>query len=87
VVTPAAERLAGRYPAAATLLYRRMAESILERASSKQYGYAARDVRNAAALAGRIADEAGIESHDAFVARLKREHGRKYSFWQLLEGE
>jgi hypothetical protein len=64
-----------------------MAESILARGSSKQYGYAARDVQNSASLAGRVADDGGIEGHEAFVARLKREHGRKYSFWQLLEGE
>jgi hypothetical protein len=54
------------------------AESLLERGSSKQYGYAARDVRHSASLAGRVADEGGIEGHEAFVARLKREHGRKY---------
>jgi hypothetical protein len=62
------------------------AESLLERGSSKQYGYAARDVRHSASLAGRVADEGGIEGHEACVARLKREHGRKYSFWQMLEG-
>jgi hypothetical protein len=38
VLTPAAERLAGKYPAAASLPYRRMAGSILARGSSKQYG-------------------------------------------------
>jgi hypothetical protein len=85
VLTPAAERLAARYPVAASLLYRRMVESILARGSSKQYGYAARDVRHSASLAGRVADGGGIEGHDAFVARLKRAHGRKHSFWQRLE--
>ena len=59
----------------------------LKRGSRKQYGYAARDVRHSASLAGRVADGGGIEGHDAFVARLKREHGRKYRFWELLEGE
>jgi hypothetical protein len=34
-----------------------------------------------------VAEEGGIESHDTFVARLKREHGRNYSFRQLLERE
>ena len=82
---PAAERLAEKYPLAATLLWRRMVENILGRASSNQYGYAARDVQNAAALASRLPDDAGIEDHAAWMERLKREHGRKYSFWQRLE--
>ncbi|HET6521123.1 MAG TPA: hypothetical protein VFG47_15065 [Geminicoccaceae bacterium] len=43
-------------------------------------------MRHSASLAGRVADDGGIEGHDAFVARLKRERGRKYSFWQQLEG-
>jgi hypothetical protein len=34
-----------------------------------------------------VTEEGGVEGHDALVARLKREHGRKYSFWELLEGE
>ncbi len=80
VLTPAAERLAGKYPAAASLLYCRMVKSIPEPGSSRGYGYAARDVLDAGGLAGRVADEGGIESHDAFVVRLKREHGRKYGF-------
>ena len=62
-------------------------ESILSRDSGKPYGYGARAVRHSASLAGGIADEPGIENHDAFVARLKREHGRTYSYWQLVEEE
>ncbi len=64
-----------------------MVESILERGSSRHYGYTARDVRKSTSLAGRVANDGGIEDHDAFVARLQREHGRKYSFWQLLQEE
>ncbi|WP_424138881.1 DUF6880 family protein [Roseomonas chloroacetimidivorans] len=41
---PAAEALAERYPAAATLLHRTLAEDVLRRASSRQYQYAVRDV-------------------------------------------
>lgn len=85
VLAPAAERLAEKHPLAATLLWRRMVENILGRASSNQYGYAARDVQHAAALASRLPDEAGIESHAAWMDRLQREHGRKYAFWQRLE--
>ncbi|MCW2241787.1 DUF6880 family protein [Azospirillum canadense] len=80
----AAEALAGKHPVAATLLYRRMIESILGRASASQYGYAVRDVRHCESLAGQLPEDAGIESHDAFMARLRQEHGRKAKFWELL---
>ena len=80
----AAEALAGKHPVAATLLYRRMIESILGRASANQYVYAVRDVRNCESLAGQLPEDAGIEGHDAFMARLRREHGRKSKFWELV---
>ena len=66
MLTPAAERLPGKYAAAAGLLYRRMAESSPAWASSRRDGYAARDVRNSASLAGPVADDGGIEGHGAF---------------------
>lgn len=84
-LSAAAETLAGRYPTAATLLFRRMVEDILQRASAKQYRYAVRDLWNCESLAGRLAAAEGIESHDAFIARLKREHGRKWRFWELAK--
>jgi hypothetical protein len=81
---PAADALAERYPAAASLLHRRLAEDVLARAASRYYQYAARDVLAAAGLAPLLPDEAGLESHGAFMARLRREHPRKAAFWSLL---
>jgi len=81
---PAADALAERYPAAASLLHRRLAEDVLQRAASRHYQYAARDVLAAAALAPVLSEEEGPESHDAFMARLRREHPRKAAFWSLL---
>ena len=81
---PAAEALAERHPAAATLLHRLLAEDVLQRASSRQYQYAARDVRSCEGLAPFLPDEVGLETHDAFMARLRREHPRKSGFWPLL---
>jgi thioesterase domain-containing protein len=83
---PAAEALAERYPAAATLLHRTLAEDVLRRASSRQYQYAVRDVRSCASLAPLLSAETGLENHDMFLARLRREHGRKAGFWALMEG-
>ncbi len=40
-----------------------------------------------AVAAEQLADDGAGESRDAFVARLKREHGRNYSFCQLLQEE
>ena len=69
---PADEALAERYPAAATLLHRALAEEVLQRASSRQYQCAARDVRSCECLAPVLPNEAGLETHDAFMARLRR---------------
>jgi hypothetical protein len=82
---PAAEALADKHPAAATLLDRAFAEDALRRASSRQYRYAAKDVRACAGLATVLTAKGGLETHDAFMARLKREHPRKVRFWSLLD--
>jgi hypothetical protein len=82
---PAAEALEEKYPAAATGLYRRMVESVLDRGSSKQYSYAARDLRSCARLADRLAAEPGVEDHEGFMTRLNQRHGRKYGFWGLMK--
>ncbi len=82
---PAAEALAEKYPEAATLLHQALAQDVLRRASSQQYKYAARDVRACAGLAAFLPDEADRETHDAFMARLRREHPRKTAFWSLLD--
>ena len=81
---PAAEALAEKYPAAATLLHRALAEDVLRRASSRQYQYAARDVRACESLASLLPAEVALENHAAFMARLRREHPRKAGFWSLF---
>ncbi len=81
---PAADLLAEKHPAAATLLHRVLAEDVLQRASSRQYVYAARDVAACVSLAPFLPEEAGLESHAAFIGRLRREHPRKAAFWVLL---
>jgi hypothetical protein len=80
----AAAALVGRYPQAATLLFRRMAEDILRRAAASQYQYAAGYVRECEALSSRLGADTEVESHAAFLQRLRRDHGRKYKFWHLL---
>lgn len=82
---PAAEALEEKFPEAATLLYRRMVESVLDRGSSKQYPYAARDLQSCGRLMPRLPAPGSIETHASFVARLQKVHGRKYGFWGLIE--
>ena len=79
----AAERLAERFPLAAILLWRRKVEDVLARASSSQYGHAVRDLRQAASIAPRIADDTSILAHQAWMERLRRQHGRKWRIWEL----
>jgi hypothetical protein len=82
----AAEHLADKWPVAATLLYRALVSSVLERGFSKGYKYAARDLSSAAMAARRLPPDSGIPDQAEFVASLKSKHGRKYGFWTLVTG-
>jgi hypothetical protein len=74
-----------KYPAGATRLYRCMVESVLHRGSSKQYPYAARDLQCCIRLAPGVVDDASLEKHATFMARLQQSHGRKHGFWGLMK--
>jgi len=84
-LAPAAETLLERHPLAATLALRAMIDFTLTKARSKRYGYAAEHLATCAELAGRIEDFGELETHDAYLAQLKSQHGRKYGFWSLTE--
>ena len=85
ILRPAAQALEEKYPDAATLLYRHLVASVLDRASSKQYPYAARDLVSAMRVATRLPPGAPIESDAAYLAKLRKQHGRKYGFWALID--
>jgi hypothetical protein len=84
-LAPAAEALSERHPLAATLALRAMIDFTLMKARSKRYGYAAQNLASCADLARRIEDFGTFETHDAYLARLKTQHGRKYGFWSLTK--
>jgi len=84
-LAPAAETLSERHPLAATLALRAMIDFTLTKARSKRYGYAAEHLSTCVELAGRIEDFGELETHDAYLAQLKSQHGRKYGFWSLTE--
>jgi tetratricopeptide (TPR) repeat protein len=84
LLAPAADALADRHPLAATLLLRAMIEFSLKQGRVKRYRHAARHLSTCAILAPNIANFDAVETHEAFVARLLDEHGRKSSFWGLV---
>ncbi|WP_438363107.1 DUF6880 family protein [Nioella halotolerans] len=47
---------------------------------------AAEHLASCARLARDIPDFGRFETHDAYVGRLKEEHGRKFGFWSRLDG-
>ena len=85
-LAPAAEVLAERHPLAATLVLRAMIDFTLTRSRAKRYRYAAEHLASCARLADDIRDFGAFETHDAYVARLKAKHGRKFGFWSRLDG-
>ena len=75
--------LAGKHPLAATILLRAMINFSLKNSRSRRYKHAARHLLNCSGLSSAIKDYRTFEPHDAYEARLRLEHGRKGSFWNL----
>lgn len=82
-LAPAAWTLSDRQPLAATLALRAMIDFTLTKARSKHYGYAPEQLGTCADLDRSIEDFAAFGTHDAYVARLKCQHGRKFGFWSI----
>jgi len=73
-------------PLTASLLYRALLDSILRRAQTKTYGHGVRYLRKLDLLAKTVSDWRDIEPHTVYVQQLRRQHGRKTSFWSRYEG-
>lgn len=84
ILTRAADALAAKHPLAAILVLRAMIEFSLTKNRTSRYKHAARHLRDCESLAAAVADFGAHERHEAYVARLRLEHGRKSSFWSLL---
>lgn len=85
ILTPAADALAAKHPLAAMLVLRAMIDFSLGRARSSRYKHAARHLLECSSLSSAIEDFGGHETHEDYEARLRREHGRKSSFWSLVD--
>ncbi|MEJ2377445.1 MAG: hypothetical protein P8Y71_19290 [Pseudolabrys sp.] len=84
ILTPAANALAGKYPLAATLVLRAMIDFSLTNARSSRYKHAARHLLDCSSLSSAVGSFGVFETHDAYEVRLRREHGKKLSFWSLV---
>lgn len=85
ILTPAADALADKYPLAATMILRAMIDFSLTSSRSSRYKHAARHLLDCAGLSSTIEDFGDFEPHDTYEARLRREHARKSSFWNLID--
>ena len=83
ILTRAADALAGKHPLAATMVLRAMINFSLTNSRSTRYKHAARHLLDCAGLSSAIEDFGASESHASYEARLRREHGRKSSFWDI----
>ena len=85
ILAPAAEALASAHPLGATILYRALTDSILQRGQSLAYPHAARYYAALEALGPREDPGWPIDPAGTYRAELRRRHGRKYGFWSLVE--
>lgn len=85
-LTTASDAMEFEHPLAATLMRRAMIRDTLDGAKSKRYRHAARHLAECQATDASTGDYGAIPSHSRFVEELKQKHGRKYGFWQLVDG-
>ena len=78
---PTAEILSDVDPLAATLVYRKLIESVLEKTQSKYYAYAAKDLVTCGILSPKITDWGPYQNHESYFKSLEEKNKRKVSFW------
>jgi hypothetical protein len=70
---------------AASLMYRSLLVSILERGYTKAYPHGIRYLKSLDKLAVTVSDWKEFKHHDAFKEQIIEAHGRKHSFWSKYE--
>lgn len=86
VLVPIASDLEEASPLAASVLYGALLGDILDRGRSPAHGHAARYLSSLDRLADRIGGDWGSVAPYQAWRELRRVHGRKASFWVLVEG-
>lgn len=85
-LTAAADALEPDHPLAATLLRRAMITDTLDGSKTKRYRHAARHLAECQSCAAVLEDYGNFPDHGQFLAALKQKHGRKYGFWDMVQG-
>lgn len=83
-LAPAAEQLRGRYPLAATLLWRAMIDFALDHGRASRYGHVADHLADCVSVDGDITEYHGFEPHDIYLKKLEKRHERKIAFWEKV---
>ncbi len=83
-LAPAADALAAKHPLAATIVLRTMIDFTLANGRSSRYKHAVRHLLECSSLSSVIESFGRFEPHGTYEARLRREHGRKSSFWDRI---
>ncbi len=68
-------------PLIATIIYRALLDSILDRGKSPAYHHGVDYLRCLDRINKDVKDWMGVQTHDAYFLEVKKNHGRKYSFW------
>ena len=69
----------------AVLCLRALTDQILAAGRTKTYRYAKRYLDRLGALDGRVSDYRDIPDHRGYLEHLREAHGRKRSFWKLVD--
>ena len=72
---------------AASVIYRSLLTSILDRGYTKAYSYGAQDLKNWIPWLLQELIGGNFEIHDVFKDRIYEAHKRKRSFWPKYEGK
>lgn len=85
LLTPAADALETDHPLAATRVCRVIIDYTLQKARATRYRHAARHLTTCERLAVSLPTDGTIEDHEIYVETLRARHGRKLSFWGLID--
>ncbi len=72
--------------AGASAVYRALLDAILKRAYARAYSHAFRYWQRLGIIAASGTDLGALGTHQDYVAGIRRQHGRKASFWAYVNG-
>lgn len=82
---PAANLLQNTDPIAATLLYRKMIETILDQTKYKYYSYAAKNLITCGTVSSTIMNWKTLQNHEEYLKVIETKHKKKVSFWSTYK--